>query len=789
MKFQITILIFLFSLTMMSQKKASLSFNNTPLNDVITELENKFGIKLSFNPELITNQLVNFNKEKILLEDIINVIERQTDIAFEKVTQRYYIIKSQAIIDFSQVQNLEEIVISEYLTSGINKKQDGSITLSPTSLGILPGLTEPDVLQSLQLLPGVQSPLETASGLYIRGGTPDQNLILWDGIKMYHSGHFFGMISAFNPYIIKDVKLFTGGTNAKYGSRISSVIDITSSNKIPKKTEAGGGFNLTHTDVYIKAPLSKKMAIMASARRSFSDVFETITFKNISKKVFQNTKISDGKKVFEKVDVKVLSDLFYFSDVTLKAIVNPSDKDEITVSNLFTKNKLDNGFEIKEINQSTGDKLNIKNRGSSILWNHSYSSKFSHAIQAYISSFDLDYDGINGFGEGYKNENKRRNSVDDFGLSFNTNWYINDINSIGIGYQLSSQKIGYLLNFRNESSEAEPLVENYEDTKENKTHSVYTDYQYKKENKLSLNVGLRTNYISALNTLYFEPRLHLQMHLAPHLKFKFSVEKLHQSVSQIVEFIQEGDFELENQTWVLADGETAPILKSFQITSGWALSKNGWTLDLDGYLKKIKGLSSLTKGFDNPNDVSFFSGKSDVLGIDILIKKKINNYRTWLSYSYLINQFTFGDVNDGNSFSGNFDITHHFTWSHSYLWNNFNFSLGWNIRTGTPHTEATGINVVDGFEEINYSKTNGKRLPNYHRLDFSSTYKFNFSENKKWKGKLGFSLLNIYNNKSLLSRTYKIKPVFNENDVTYDLQKVDKISLGITPNLLFRVEF
>lgn len=773
----------------MPQKKASLLFKNTPLNDVIVKLETKFDIKLSFNSELITNQTITFNSVDATLEEAIIAIEEQTNVEFEKVTERYYIIKQQAKLDLSKTQNLDEVIISEYLTSGINKKGDGSIKLSPSSLGILPGLTEPDVLQSLQLLPGVQSPTETASGLYVRGGTPDQNLILWDGIKMYHSGHFFGMISAFNPYITKDIKLYSSGTRAKYGSRISSVIDIISSNNIPETIKGGGGFNLTHADLYLKMPLSEKVAIIASARRSFSDAVESITFKNISKKVFQNTRIQRGNKIYGEDDIRTINDLFYFSDVTLKTIIKPSEKDEISFSNLFTTNKLDNSFDIEGISLFVNDKLDIKNRGSSVLWNHNSSDKFMYSLQAYASNFELDYSGRNIAEGAFKDESIRQNTVEDLGLSFNTNWQISKANSLGLGYQLSSQKIGYLFKIEYQNEGEEIQFYDFEDKTQNNTHSVFADYQYKNGNKFHLDAGLRVNYISAFKRFYYEPRIHLQTRLAPHLKFNFSVEKLHQSVSQIVEFIDE-DFKLGNQTWVLADGDNIPVLESFQLTSGLGFSNNGWTIDVDGYLKKIKGLSSLTRGFDNANNFSFLSGESDVLGLDVLIKKKINNYRTWLSYSLINNKFTFDGINQGNQFPGNFDITHQVSWSHSYVWNNFNFSLGWNLRTGTPYTKALGlIEDEDGNASINYSKINGDRLPSYNRLDFSTTYKFNFSERKKWKGKIGLSVLNITNKKNLLGKSYRVTSIFNGENIENTLQERNRFSLGITPNIVFRVAF
>ena len=214
MKSRLTLLIFLCSFYLSSQESDSVSYSNTPLSEVIADVESKFNIRLSFNPQLILNQFVTYQSSNVSLSELFIEIEGQTNIQFDKANDRFYLIKRQGQLNLSDTQELDEVVIKEYITSGVNENLDGSISISPKELGILPGLTEPDVLQSIQLIPGVQSPTETASGLYIRGGTPDQNLILWDGIKMYQSGHFFGTFSVFNPYITEDIKLFKRATNA-----------------------------------------------------------------------------------------------------------------------------------------------------------------------------------------------------------------------------------------------------------------------------------------------------------------------------------------------------------------------------------------------------------------------------------------------------------------------------------------------------------------------------------------------------------------------------------------------
>ena len=784
MRYRLTIIIFFVSFYIASQEHAAVQYTNTPLSQVFNDIETKFNIKLSFNSDIVVDQFLTFELKDATLEEILLAIENQVNITFRKESERYYVIKKLPKSDLTNTQYLEEVVIEEYLTSGIQREnEDSAILVSPKSLGILPGLTEPDVLQSLQLLPGVQSPTETAAGVYIRGGTPDQNLVLWDGIKMYHSGHFFGTISAFNPYVTEEIKLYKSGTKARYGNRISGVIDITSDHEIPKQFEGGLGSNMTHADAFLRAPLGQSGAIIASARRSINDVFTTETFKNLANRVFQDTKISDGNRIFEDDEVTNTKDLFYFTDFTLKAIAKPNDKNAITVSSLFTKNKLDYGFLIEEYDEASRDQLDIENKGTSLKWNYDYSKSLAHEASFYYSEFNLNYKGSNSITDEFSDQLSKDNIINDFGLSYDIDLKINEASDLNFGYQFASSKVEYALSFEDSESPEENFDQSNVVT--NNSHSLYFDYGIRLKNKWFMNIGLRTNYFSVLDKVFVEPRFQFEAKINSDIKFKTTGESLHQAVSQVVEFNTK-QFGLENQIWVISDGSDIPVLSSVQLTSGLVFNKNGWDIDLEGYYKNVKGLTSFTLGFENVAD--FFSrGKSNVWGLELLIKKKIQNYRTWLSYSFVDNDFRFNNINDGNSFPSNADITHQLTWSHTYAWNGFDVSLGWSLRTGIPYTKATGIEDTPNGSVINFEETNGDRLPNYHRLDISTTYNFNFSKNNKWKGKLGFSLLNVYNQKSILSRTYeKRQSNTNTGEV---LREINKISLGITPNLVFRVEF
>jgi len=684
---------------------------------------------------------------------------------------------NEACPTYSLVQEnfqLSEVVVQEYLTAGITKLKDGAIQIKPNTSTILSGLSEPDVLQSIQVLPGIESPTETASGLFIRGGSPDQNLVLWDGIKMYNSDHFFGMISAFNPYITENITVYRNGSKAKYGDRVSGVIDITTSNKIPEKVEGSIGLNLLHADAFLRIPVSKKLGMLISARRSFTDILNTPTFNNLSSKVFQNTTIVENQNFFEPEFSEIRED-FFFTDVNLKLIAQLSPSQLLTFSNLLTKNKLDYQFQDTDLNIFSTDKLAVKNLGSNLKLSSTWNDKFNTEAKLYFSEYDLQYDQSTDNGSVEK-----ANNVKEFGASFHTNWNLSKNVIFSNGYQFFSNQVSYLLedsNFSESSNENSP------------THSIFSQLNYSKENSWYIDLGIRAaNYINS-QSVFIEPRLYAEYSATDHLRLKASAEIKNQAVSQIIEFTTL-DFGLENQVWALSSEEGLPILKSNQLAFGFLFSKSGWNIDVDTYYKDIKGLTSLTKGFESTTS-NLSEGNSITKGIDVLTKKKIGNYSTWLGYTYSSTNFTFDELNQGNSFRGNNDVTHSLSWSHFYQWKKLQFSLGWKYRTGIPYTEALGTTMLDGAEVINFAAINGKTLPDYHRMDFAIVYDFDFAKKEKQvRGKLGFSLLNVYGRQNLLSRNSNLYVVIDQNgQESVELREISRFSLATTPNLVFRLNF
>ena len=688
---------------------------------------------------------------------------------------------------------LEEVLISDYLTQGIAKKQNGAIALAPKKLGILPGLIEPDVLWSLQMLPGIQSVSETASELQIRGSSPDQNLILFDGIKMYQSGHFFGLISSFNPYITKQIEVFRNGTSAKFGDRIGGVLDISSGDTIPD-FEAGVGVNLTHADAYVKTPLfNNKAGLLFSVRRSITDWVQTITYKNFSESVFQNTRIINDA-IQDQNKFSTSRNDFYFQDYNLKFLIDVSDKSSLSISNLYNKNQLNYFSENSRFREKTQDDITYKNTGSRMNWNHKPTATFSQNIDVHVSAYQFDSYGKRETTRNNSNDNSNRefevvNHVNDHGFKYDLNYQFNTLFQVTGGYQFSNTEIVYAYN-TNLLIRNNPVLSAMNSS--NRTHAWFTELTFNGA-KTYMNLGVRGNHFSTSKQMYFEPRLFASTKITEALTIKTSGEIKNQVVRQIIEYRNNG-IGLENSVWAVAN-EQIPVLNSKQIGVGVLNKSKGWHVDVDFYKKKIAGTTLMTETFASTSKTSsmpfYISGETDITGIDVLLKKRIGNYRSWIGYSNMRTRQRFKELNEGNMFKGMLSVPHALTWSHTYALKHMEFSMGWKLRSGIPYTEANSTYLdASNNLRVSYEAVNAKRLPNYQKVDVSSTYTFHFSKKKKIEGKLGLSLLNIFNTKNVLERTYELKFVNSGADLEEQkLVKIDRVSLGFTPNIVCRLRF
>lgn len=666
-------------------------------------------------------------------------------------------------------EELDEVLIREYIAKGITQNKK-IININLDEVEVLPGRTEPDILQSVQLTPGVNNPNETASGLFVRGSTPHQNLILWNGIKTYHQGHFFGMLSAFNPYVAKEVNFSKSGVSAKYGDRIAGVIDIKSEDQVTNNFSGGAGFNMINGDAILKIPIIKdKVSFQVSGRRSYTDVFETFTYKQLSDRVFQNTKIA------ETVELNDEKNDFFYADYNANLIIQPSDSQKIEINSIYSKNDLD--FRRSNSSESLNDDLITENEGYNVKWKSSYGDKLYLDINGYYAKYLLNYQFITrNLGSIIEIESKK-NSVQDFGAQLHIDYKFTEYQSLSGGYQYSNNNTRFA--FVTTTPSYELILD--EDDRFLNTHSFYSEYKFENPKNIYISAGLRFNHYSELNRSFIEPRVFLQKYISKNWSINTSAEYRSQATSQIQESVV-SNLSLENQVWSLSDEDEFPIVSSYQFTLGSSFRKKRWYIDIDGYYKQINDITSLTSGFINPIDNSYHNGESRVFGADVFIKKTFENYKSWISYSYINTRNRFDEVNNEEFFPGNWNIEHTVKWSHFYTINNFQFSLGWLWHTGKAFTNIEGVDDSGDIVVLDFGEINSNNLPVYHRLDFSAIYDFQFKKKSKIKYRLGASVLNIYDRKNLLNREFRTTNSLNNQFISADI-----FSLGITPNLSFRI--
>ena len=764
-KYFIWIALLFLPLAASSQEEAAfaIQFDEVLISEVLEDLEAKFDVRFSYKDALLTNKKISLNEENQTLTEVLDKISSITSLGFEYIDDRYiYVYLGNPSLD--EIQLLENVIVTSYLTSGISKTKNGNFTLRPLELEVLAGLTEADILESLQQLPSVISPNETATGFIVRGGRADQNRILWDGINIYHKGHLFGMISAFNPNSVEKVSFSNKGTHPRYGERISSVIAISSKKEIDNEFAAGVGVNGISADAYLQVPLIKdKLSFHAAIRRSYDEVYESFTFNKLADKVFQSTKINNTENATNE---------FNFLDYNLQLNYKLTPKNRFYFSTIQIDNTLDYLVLDMEKDQSFNDVLDIRNEGYSGGWEIIWSENVTQQTEASLSKYRFDYNFIERDSVGQVSDFLKRNVIFDSAITSEVAIETNDNNVMTFGYQYSLKDVSFAFL---ETAELSFILDN--DRTVERTHALFGNFDYRNPKLFDFNAGVRATYFHGLDAVRLEPRIFIYKNIVKNLKLQLSAEIKNQIISEIDETVL-SDLSLENRLWRLADGETFPIINSKQLSMGFIYTNNGWSLDTDYYYKKIDGITALSLGFLNPLDSQFHIGEQKVYGADLYVKKDFDFFNTWFSYSFNQVENKYDGLNNEAYFTSSNNIKHAFTASAAYKKKGFQVALGWNWRSGKPFTEA----LMNADGTLFFQRINTERLPDYHRLDLSTTYDFHFSEKNKLKGKIGFSIRNLYDQKNQLSREYS-----GNNNLNDPVSVVDKFSLGFTPNFLLRV--
>ena len=700
---------------------------------------------------------------------------------------------------------LEEVIIAEKREHMMRATEKVSmITVSPRQLDGLPSLGEKDIFRSMQLLPGISATNETSSGLYVRGGTPDQNLVLFDGFNVYHVDHFYGFFSAFNANAVKNVQLYKGGFEAKYGGRISSVVDLTGRDGNEFRPAGSFGISALSVNGSYETPFANgKGTTFVAARRSYTDVIRSGLYNNIFD-LFQEedqgnfaTGQGPGGGRFAQLQNEPS---FHFYDLNAKVSFRPTDDDILEFSIYNGQDKLDNSNDFnsnqfggifgggeQSFSNETIDLTDWGNVGSSLKWSRQWNNRlYSNSILSYsnyfsnrerftvaeVSTSDTTFTLRTGSIE--------NNDVKDFSLKSQWEYTLNQQHDIGFGAEVVMSDVDYSL-IQDDTTTVLDRQDN------GFTASLYLQDTWRPMEGLSVSPGLRLNYYNNTAKMYVEPRLSLSYQVNDQLKLKGAWGQFNQFVTRVVrEDVSQGNRDF----WLLANEDLNPVSSATHYILGASYETNGILFDIEGYRKNLSGLSEYTLRFSNnirerSTEVSelFYEGEGYSEGIEFLVQKKFGKHTGWISYTLSQTIYDFPGLSE-NPYPALHDQTHEFKFVENVRLKNWTLGATWVYATGKPFTQPLGsydITLLDGNTDtyLSIGEKNGQRLPSYHRLDLSITH--DFSLGGRSKAQLGFSIFNLYNNTNVWYKTYD----FIDND----LIETDVTTLGMTPNVFFNLKF
>ena len=480
---------------------------------------------------------------------------------------------------------LNEIIATYfYLTKGIAQKSNGTFEIQPKKFGILPGLTEPDVLQTIQQLPGITSVDETITNINVRGGSHDQNLVLWNNIRLFQTGHFFGLISVFNPNLPSKVTITKNGSSAFYSESTSSVIDISTESN---ESNNSVGINMINVDFNTTLVKSNSTSLTVSGRRSFTDAIASPTYTNYYNRIFQNTVVTNLNNN-ENITYNS-NENFYFYDFSAQWSQKITEKLNVVVNLISIYNQFDvfQSKEEKNILLDRSSYINQKTYGGTIFSTYNWNEKTKSELNVYGSYYKIDS----------KNEAlegnqifKQENDILDTAIQLKNTHSITPNLTFTNGYQFNE------IGVRNTDEINTPqFARKIKDVLQ--THAVIVEaHHFTANQKLETTFGMRHNYITKFKKNLFEPRLQMNYSLSNSLNLLLLGEIKHQTSSQVID-LQQDFLGVEKRRWVLADNETIPIQISNQISLSATYKKNNWLLSLENFYKKVEGINSRSQGF------------------------------------------------------------------------------------------------------------------------------------------------------------------------------------------------
>ena len=629
------------------------------------------------------------------------------------------------------------IVESEGASKNVETTNMSQLRVDVKSIKKLPAfMGEVDVLKTIQLLPGVQSSGEGSSGFYVRGGGPDQNLILLDEATVYNASHLFGFFSVFNADAIKDINLVKGGMPAKYGGRLASVLDISMKEGNNKKFQVDGGLGLISSKLTLQGPIKKDTSsFIISGRRTYIDVLVNPLINDSS--AFKGTG-------------------YYFFDLTSKVNYRISDNDRIFLStyfgrDVFTFRNKDRGFSFD---------IPWGNATTSARWNHLFNDKLFVNTSVIFSDYNFSFAA-----EQNDFEFELSSGITDWNTKVDFSYLPNYKHTIKFGTQFIYHTFvpGSVSGRSGEVSfEPESIFKQYSNE-----GAIYLSDDVEITEELKIHAGLRYSsfqfggpitFRNYLKNEFTQDTTNHHRHLEPRLSLRYKLDKkssLKASYTQNYQYVHLASFSsvsLPTDLWIPSSKLVKPQYgRQFGLGLFRNFFDNKWETSIEAYHKKMDNLIEYKEGVfpeDNSNtdsDDSFTFGSGESYGLEFFIKKRVGKTTGWIGYTISKTDRLFPNLNNGNKFPAKYDRTHDLSVTATHELNDkWVLSAVFVYATGNTLTPSIDRYVLDGSLYTEFGDRNSYRMTPYHRMDISATYTKN-KPNKKFNSSWNFSIYNIYN--------------------------------------------
>ncbi len=715
----------------------------------------------------------------------------QFDYVGYQTVKKQITAKGEIVLEIEMSLMLEETeVIITTATSSRNMIESIDMSVSQLdfkTIGRVPAvLGEVDLIKTIQLLPGVSSVAEGVSGFNVRGGAADQNLVLLDNTPIFNASHLFGFFSVFNNDATGDAVLYKGGIPAKYGGRLSSVLEVNQRDGSRDNIKLAGGIGLVSSRLLVEGPLpGKKGSFLVAGRRSYGDLF--LPLFNIDNRA-------------------------YFYDLNLRAFYEFNPKNRLYISGYL-------GHDILEIADVFGN--NWGNKTFSMRWNHQFSQNTVWNISAGIGEYDY---GLDILGKG--SEFKWRAGIQSVQLSADFNSGIGDQGILDYG--LSAIYYRFNPGIISPLASTSSILPASLDKKYALEPAAYIGYEYDLSTAIKVQLGLRysafirmgeqtiykylnnqpVQYIQELgryedgiviDSIEYGPweKIDVDQNIEPRLsvRYRFSentaLKLSYNRTAQYVHLISNSTAPSPLDLWSPSGPYIEPQLAD-QIALGYFqdFDKGVYGASLELYYKHMNNQVDYVDGasliFNNTLETELLTGEGRAFGLEIFFEKRSGKFSGWLSYTFARTERRVpgigpGDpgINGGRFYPSNYDKLHDLSLSSSYRLNqHWSFSATFVYNTGRPLSYPQGRYEYAGIVVTQYEDRNLQRMPDYHRLDISATL-YN-----KLGGDWIFSIYNVYNRMNATSITFR-----QNEEVPVNTEAVRTTIFGFVPSITYNFTF